>query len=115
MAATAAGLRPDAVGSPQAIRHEIARLHTELAPARSLLDATVAKLRRGESVQNEACMLKALLPELVNRVTYKCVQFHGGGGFVLGGIVERLARDTRFLAIGGGSTEVMLDEIAKRL
>lgn len=60
-------------------------------------------------------MLKALLPELVNRIISKCTQFHGGSGFVEGELIERLARDARFLAIGGGCTEVMLNEIAKRL
>ena len=99
----------------QSIRHEISRLTAELAAAKSLLYVSAANVSRGKDIQVEASMLKALLPELVNRIVYKCVQFHGGAGFVEGSIIERLARDVRFLAIGGGSTEVMLDEIAKRL
>ena len=53
------------------------------------------------------------MPGLVNDLVYSCVQFLGGAGFVREGPVERIARDARFLAIGGGSTEVMLDEVAR--
>ena len=98
----------------QSLRHDLARFSSELAAANSLLYLTAAKASRGEEIKIEACMLKALLPELANRIIYKCAQFHGGTGFVEGEM-ERMWRDARFLAIGGGSTEVMLDEIAKRL
>jgi acyl-CoA dehydrogenase len=42
------------------------------------------------------------------------VQFHGGMGFVRESAIERMARDARVQAIGGGASEVMLEEIAKR-
>jgi acyl-CoA dehydrogenase len=59
--------------------------------------------------------LKALSGELVNEVLYTCQQFHGGMGYIRETAIERLWRDARILAIGGGATEVMLDEVAKRL
>jgi acyl-CoA dehydrogenase len=59
-------------------------------------------------------MTKALVGELVNEVMYACVQFHGGAGYVGGSVIERMYRDARIHSIGGGATEVMLDEIAKR-
>lgn len=43
-----------------------------------------------------------------------CQQVHGGIGYMRGTPIERLWRDARGLAIGGGATEVMLDEAAKR-
>jgi len=43
-----------------------------------------------------------------------CQQFHGGMGYMREGAIERLWRDARVLAIGGGATEVMLEEVAKR-
>ena len=46
---------------------------------------------------------------------HACVQFHGGMGFMRGSAIERMSRDARVQAIGGGATEVMLDEVAKRL
>jgi len=48
-------------------------------------------------------------------VMYDCVQFHGGAGYITGTAVERMYRDARIHSIGGGATEVMLDEIAKRM
>jgi acyl-CoA dehydrogenase len=45
---------------------------------------------------------------------YDCTQFHGGMGFMRESTIERLYRDARVLTIGGGATEVMLEEVAKR-
>ena len=63
----------------------------------------------------QASMVKSYLPELLNKVLYKCVQFHGGMGYMRETPVERMARDARILPIGGGATEVMLKEVAKRM
>ena len=60
-------------------------------------------------------MVKALCGELVNAVVYDCQQFHGGSGLMRGMAIERMARDVRVQSIGGGATEVMLEEVAKRL
>src|SRR5690606_4745631 len=99
----------------QAIRHEIARLTARLASAKTLLYHTAALADAGHDPRTHAAVLKSSIPEIVNELAYKCVQFNGGNGFVAGSAVERIARDARFLAIGGGSTEVMLDEIARFL
>jgi acyl-CoA dehydrogenase len=53
--------------------------------------------------------------ELANDVAYACRQFHGGMGYIRETTIERLWRDARILAIGGGATEVMLEEVARRL
>jgi len=45
---------------------------------------------------------------------YDCVQFHGGMGYMRESAIERMTRDARILPIGGGATEVMLEEVAKR-
>ena len=58
---------------------------------------------------------KAWICELINEVMYDCVQFHGGMGYMRETAVERMARDARILPIGGGATEVMLEEVAKRM
>lgn len=50
----------------------------------------------------------------MNEVLYTCQQFHGGMGYMRETAIERLARDARVLSIGGGATEVMLEEVAKR-
>ena len=51
----------------------------------------------------------------VNEVVYDCQQFHGGFGYMRESTIERMLRDARVLAIGGGATEVMLEEVAKRM
>jgi acyl-CoA dehydrogenase len=57
---------------------------------------------------------KALGAEVINQIMYDCVQFHGGMGYMRESAVERMSRDARILPIGGGATEVMLEEVAKR-
>jgi acyl-CoA dehydrogenase len=58
--------------------------------------------------------VKAWGCEVVNQVMYDCVQFHGGMGYMRESTIERMSRDARILPIGGGATEVLLEEIAKR-
>jgi acyl-CoA dehydrogenase len=69
---------------------------------------------QGHDIVQEVSMLKALTGELVNEVLQTCQQFHGGMGFIRETPIERLWRDARVLGIGGGATEVMLEEVAKR-
>ncbi len=59
--------------------------------------------------------IKAWGCEVVNQVMYDCLQFHGGIGYMTESTIERMTRDARILPIGGGATEVMLEEVAKRL
>lgn len=69
-----------------------------------------------EGLDNVKAMsgVKAFGCEVVNQVMYDCLQFHGGMGYMRESAVERLYRDARILPIGGGATEVMLEEVAKR-
>jgi acyl-CoA dehydrogenase len=46
---------------------------------------------------------------------YSCLQFHGGMGYMRESTIERMSRDARVQSIGGGATEVMLEEVAKRM
>jgi acyl-CoA dehydrogenase len=82
---------------------------------RQLLYHAAWRLDQGEDAVREVSMVKAYVGELVNEVLYDCVQFHGGMGYIAETEVERLYRDVRIHSIGGGATEVMLEEIAKRL
>ena len=58
--------------------------------------------------------VKAFGCETVNHIMYDCLQFHGGMGYMRETPIERMYRDARILPIGGGATEVMLEEVAKR-
>jgi acyl-CoA dehydrogenase len=111
-----------AFGAPlidkQAIRQRLAMLDAKTEAARSFLYHCAWKMDQvgghGGDAVREVSMLKALTGELANEVLYTCQQFHGGTGYMRGTSIERLWRDARILSIGGGATEVMLDEVAKR-
>src|SRR5438270_8040078 len=99
----------------QAIRQRLAMLAAKIAAGRELLYATAWRDARGEECVREVSMVKAYCGELVNEVMYDCQQFHGGFGYMRESTIERMVRDARIHAIGGGATEVMLEEVAKRL
>jgi acyl-CoA dehydrogenase len=98
----------------QAIRQRIAMLDAKTRAARQYMYHCAWLVTQGRDVVQDVSLLKALTGELVNEVVSTCQQFHGGMGYMRETPVERLWRDARILAIGGGATEVMLDEAAKR-
>jgi acyl-CoA dehydrogenase len=99
----------------QAIRQRLAMLASRIAAGRELIYATAWRDARGEDCVREVSMAKAYCGELVNDVMYDCQQFHGGFGYIRESAIERMVRDARVHAIGGGATEVMLEEVAKRM
>ncbi|MEX0960637.1 MAG: acyl-CoA dehydrogenase family protein [Burkholderiales bacterium] len=98
----------------QTIRQRLAMLDAKTQAARAFLYHCAWLAGQGRDCVREVSLLKALTGELVNEVTYACQQFHGGMGYMRESPIERLVRDARVLAIGGGATEVMLEEAAKR-
>ncbi|HML08600.1 MAG TPA: acyl-CoA dehydrogenase family protein [Xanthobacteraceae bacterium] len=108
-----------AFGAPlwqkQAIRQRLAMLAAKVEAGRQLVYHTAWLATRGIDATKEVSMIKAYCGELVNEVMHDCLQFHGGMGFMRESTIERMARDARVQAIGGGATEVMLEEVAKRL
>ncbi len=98
----------------QVIRQRLAMLDAKVEAARQLLYHCAWLADQGRDAVREVSGLKALSGELANEVMYACQQFHGGMGYMRESPIERLVRDSRVLAIGGGATEVMLEEVAKR-
>ena len=107
-----------AFGAPlwdrQAIRQRLSLLAAKVEAARQLLYHCAWQVDQGIENVREVSMLKALTGELANEVMYDCQQFHGGMGYMRESPIERLVRDARILSIGGGATEGMLEEVAKR-
>ncbi len=107
-----------AFGAPlwqqQTVRQRLSMLAARVAAARQLLYHCAWLVDQRRDAVREVSMLKALTGELANDVMYDCQQFHGGMGYMRESPIERLVRDARVLAIGGGATEVMLEEVAKR-
>ncbi|HEY0439734.1 MAG TPA: acyl-CoA dehydrogenase family protein [Xanthobacteraceae bacterium] len=108
-----------AFGAPlyqkQAIRQRLAMLASKVEAGRQLIYYAGWLMAQGVDATREVSMLKAYCGELVNEVMYDCLQFHGGMGYMRESTIERMTRDARVQAIGGGATEVMLEEVAKRL
>ncbi|MDE2628859.1 MAG: acyl-CoA dehydrogenase family protein [Burkholderiales bacterium] len=98
----------------QVVRQRLAMLDAKVRAARAFMYHCAWRVTQGQDVVQEVSMLKALTGELVNEVVSGCQQFHGGMGYMRDTAIERLWRDARVLAVGGGATEVMLDEVAKR-
>jgi len=98
----------------QTIRQRLAKRLAEVEAARQLVHHTAWLDAQGGDCVAQVSMVKALAGDLVNEVLFDCVQFHGGMGFMRETPVERMSRDARVQAIGGGASEVMLEEIAKR-
>ena len=99
----------------QAIRQRMAMLQARLDAARQLVYHVGWLDARGADAVKQVSEVKALCGELVNEVMYECTQFHGGMGFMRESAIERMYRDARVQSIGGGATEVMLEEVAKRM
>ena len=108
-----------AFGAPlwekQAIRQKLATLAGKVEAGRQLVYHAAWLDAQGFDATREVSMAKAYCGELVNEVMYACLQFHGGMGYMRESAIERMTRDARVQAIGGGATEVMLEEVAKRL
>ncbi len=98
----------------QTIRQRLSMLDAKTRAARAFMYHCAWRVTQGHDIVQDVSMLKALTGELVNEVVQTCQQFHGGMGFIRETAIERLWRDARVLAIGGGATEVMLEEVAKR-
>jgi acyl-CoA dehydrogenase len=101
--------------SRQAIRHRLAMLAAKVEAGRQLVYHAAWLVTQGIDATKEVSMVKAYCGELVNEVMYACLQFHGGMGYMRESAIERMSRDARVQSIGGGTTEVMLEEVAKRM
>ncbi|MDP6120653.1 MAG: acyl-CoA dehydrogenase family protein [Rhodospirillales bacterium] len=99
----------------EAIRQRLSMRQAEVKAGRQLVYHAAWLDARREECTKEVLMVKAYCGELVNRVMCDCQQFHGGFGYMRESTIERMVRDARVHSVGGGATEVMLEEIAKRM
>ena len=99
----------------QVVRNKLAWMASKAAAVRALTYQCAQMIEEGKDTVREVSMLKAFGAETLQEVVHTCLQLHGGTGFITGTPVERMARDARILTIGGGATEVMLEEVAKRM
>ena len=99
----------------QVVRNKLAWMASKTFAVRAMVYQAAQMVDEGQDVVREVSMIKAYGCETLLEVVHGCLQFNGGNGYIIGNPVERMARDARILTIGGGATEVMLEEVAKRM
>ena len=107
----------EAFGRPivkfQVTRHKLAEMSTRIAAARALTGEVAMRTQRGEHDHCLAAKAKNAATDAASWVVDQAVQLHGGAGYMREVTVERLYRDARLYAIGGGTTEIMNEIISR--
>lgn len=97
----------------QALRHTISDLYTEMEVCKTFNYSVAYRLNQGEYVVKEATMSKLKSTKMADEVIYQCLQFLGGYGYMEDYPLARLFRDSRLGPIGGGTSEILREIIAK--
>jgi alkylation response protein AidB-like acyl-CoA dehydrogenase len=99
----------------QNTRFVLAELATEIEIGQTFIDRCVVALNEGTLTAEEAAMAKWWCTELQQRVVDRCLQLHGGYGYMTEYPVARAYADARITTIYGGTTEIMKEIIGKSL
>lgn len=99
----------------QVTRHKLAHMATLVAAAKTFNYSLAQRVMQGEYLVTETSMAKNFSSKVAQDVCYEAVQILGGMGYMRETRVERLSRDARLLPIGGGTSEIMNEIIAKGL
>lgn len=99
----------------QVTRHKLVDMATQVDLAREYSYRCATLMQAGKTPVKEVAMAKNFSAEVAESVTREAVQIFGGMGYMREARVERLARDARLLSIGGGTTEIMKELIAKQM
>lgn len=97
----------------QALRHRVAQLASEIEICKTFNYVTSKRLNDGEYVVKEATMSKLISTKVADEVMTECLQFLGGYGYMEDYPLARLLRDSRLGPIGGGTSEILREIIAK--
>jgi alkylation response protein AidB-like acyl-CoA dehydrogenase len=103
------------IGSFQASRFALAEMKTEIELATVYIDQAVMALNAGELSAEDAAMAKWWCSELQGRVVDRCLQLHGGYGYMLEYPIARAYADARITRIYGGTTEIMKEIVGRSL
>lgn len=108
----------------QVIRHKLAQMRMRIDAVRALLEQVAWQVEQSERTDlasapeppiAQVCLLKNLATEMLEYVAGEAVQVLGGAGYIRGGRVERIFRETKVLSIGGGASEVLFDLATRQL
>lgn len=103
------------LGDHQVIRHKIASMVQRITATQAMLEMLAWRISQGESPIAEICLLKVQATETMEFCARESMQILGGAGYMRGMKTERIYREVRVNAIGGGSEEIMRDLAARQL
>jgi alkylation response protein AidB-like acyl-CoA dehydrogenase len=103
------------IGSFQASRFALAEIKAEVELATVYVDQAVMALVRGELSAEDAALAKWWCTELQGRTVDRCLQLHGGYGYMLEYPIARAYADARVTRIYGGTTEIMKEIVGRSL
>jgi alkylation response protein AidB-like acyl-CoA dehydrogenase len=103
------------IGSFQSSRFALAEMRTEVDIARVYIDRCVQELDAGALSAEDAAMAKWWCTDLQGRVVDRCLQLHGGYGYMLEYPIARAYADARVTRIYGGTNEIMKEIIGRSL
>ena len=103
------------IGRFQNSRFVLAEIATEVDIARAYVDRGIQLLNRGELTVEDAAMAKWWTTEMCNRAVDRCLQLHGGYGYMMEYPVARAWQDSRIQTIYGGTTEIMKEIVGRGL
>ena len=104
-----------ALSTRQVVRHKIVDVATAVDVARTYARAAIDRALAGDADVTKISMAKNVACEACDLAVDTAVQLHGGMGYLRESEVERHYRDARILSIGGGTTEIMKEIIAKTI
>lgn len=99
----------------QVIRHKLVDMAQRVAASQAMLEMLAWRLDHGESPVAEIAMLKNQATQTLAFCASEAVQIFGGAGFMRGVKVERIYREVKVNAIGGGTEEIMKDLASRQM
>jgi len=103
------------ISSFQNTRFSLADCATEVSAGWALIDRAIEGLDAGDLTPAEAAQVKLFCTEMQGRVVDRCLQLHGGYGYIMEYDIARAYADARVTRIYGGSSEIMKTIIAKSI
>ncbi|MBK5919989.1 acyl-CoA dehydrogenase [Rhodothalassium salexigens] len=99
----------------QAIRHKLATMAQRIRATQAYIERTAWAMGEGRQPAADIALLKNQATETLEHCAREAVQIFGGAGYLRGAKVERIYREVRVMAIGGGAEEIMRDLAANQL
>jgi len=99
----------------QVMRHKLVDMLQRIEASQTYLESVAWRMQQGQNVVADLCMLKNQATQTLAFCASEAVQTLGGSGFIRGGKVERIYREVKVNAIGGGTEEIMKELAARQL